>query len=207
MNKHLIDYLPPVLQRVLEFRAVNASCEPEISAAWDALALVMADQFIDTAEVSGVAMWEHELGLFPKDGDSLDVRKARIKALWNRELPYTLPWLKKWLTGLCGPSGHEETISDYTINIQLDTAVLPNTEELAREILDMLLDVRPSNMRIIMTAFSQSYGSVTCSAYTEASRDIEVWPRLVTELESRADANTSGMSEYLANFDLYPLEV
>ena len=101
MDRKLLDYLPPVLREVLEFQAINAANEPEISIAWDALALVLANQFLDTATASGVAVWERELNIRPKDTDTLEVRKARIKALWNLELPYTLPWLKNWLTGLC----------------------------------------------------------------------------------------------------------
>ena len=115
MDRKLLDYLPPVLREVLEFQAINAANEPEISIAWDALALVLANQFLDTATASGVTVWERELNIRPKDTDTLEVRKARIKALWNLELPYTLPWLKNWLTGLCGELGHEESIVDLTL--------------------------------------------------------------------------------------------
>lgn len=46
MDRKLLDYLPPVLREVLEFQAINAANEPEISIAWDALALVLANQFL-----------------------------------------------------------------------------------------------------------------------------------------------------------------
>ena len=105
MDRRLLDYLPPVLREVLEFQAINEANEPEISLAWDALALVLANQFLDTADSSGVSVWEKELRIFPKDTDTLEVRKARIKAMWNLELPYTVPWLKNWLTSICGPTG------------------------------------------------------------------------------------------------------
>lgn len=170
MDRKLLDYLPPVLREVLEFQAINAANEPEISIAWDALALVLANQFLDTATASGVAVWERELNIRPKDTDTLEVRKARIKALWNLELPYTLPWLKNWLTGLCGELGHEESIVDYTINIQLDYTVLPDADALAAEILDMLLMVRPANMRVLMTSFLQSYEFIWCYCPEMAER-------------------------------------
>ena len=184
MDRKLLDYLPPVLREVLEFQAINAANEPEISIAWDALALVLANQFLDTATASGVAVWERELNIRPKDTDTLEVRKARIKALWNLELPYTLPWLKNWLTGLCGELGHEESIVDYTINIQLDYTVLPDADALAAEILDMLLMVRPANMRVLMTSFLQSYGTITCGVYTEYEDEVNIWPMMVHEMES-----------------------
>lgn len=43
MDRQLINYLPPVLQQVLEFQVINVVNEPEISDAWDALAAVMAN--------------------------------------------------------------------------------------------------------------------------------------------------------------------
>ena len=206
MDRHLINYLPPVLRDVLEFQTINNANEPEISIAWDALALLLANQFLDTATEAGVRVWERELRIFPKDTDTLAGRKARIKALWNLELPYTLPWLKKWLTSICGPQGHEETISDYTINIQLDYTVLPDADSLAAEILDMLLTVRPCNMRVLMTAFLQSYGGVTCAAYTEYDQAVEIWPDLVRELESTGRSIAAGILEYHNTVDIYPRE-
>lgn len=206
MDRRLLDYLPPVLREVLEFQAINEANEPEISLAWDALALVLANQFLDTADSSGVSVWEKELRIFPKDTDTLEVRKARIKAMWNLELPYTVPWLKNWLTSICGPAGHEETISDYTINIQLDYNVLPNAESLAAEILDMLLVVRPSNMRVLMTSFLQSYGTISHGAFTEIANEMEIWPYIVNELESSGGSIMVGALEYSSRIEIYPIE-
>lgn len=206
MDRKLLDYLPPVLREVLEFQAINAANEPEISIAWDALALVLANQFLDTATASGVAVWERELNIRPKDTDTLEVRKARIKALWNLELPYTLPWLKNWLTGLCGELGHEESIVDYTINIQLDYTVLPDADALAAEILDMLLMVRPENIHILMTALLQSTGGVRLGAYTERSLHMDLWPLLTNQLESTGGVIGAGPLEYRATLEIYPYE-
>lgn len=206
MDRRLIEYLPPVLREVLEFQAINNANEPEISIAWDALALLLANQFLDTATEAGVKVWERELNIYPKDTDTLEGRKARIKALWNLELPYTLPWLKNWLTSICGPQGHEETISDYTINIQLDYSVLPDADSLAAEILDMLLTVRPCNMRVLMTAFLQAYATVTCAAYTEYEQAVEIWPELVRDLESTGTAIAVGALEYHNTVEIYPRE-
>ena len=206
MDRKLINYLPPVLRDVLELKAINGANEPEISLAWDALALVMANQFLDTADENGVAVWERELKIHPKDTDTLEVRKTRIKAMWNLELPYSLPWLKKWLTSLCGPTGHEETVADYTINIQLDYNTLPDADSLAAEIMEMLLTVRPQNMRVLMTSFLQSYGTVTFGATNETSGYMEIWPRIVNELESAGTVIMVGALEYIRTIEIYPKE-
>jgi hypothetical protein len=207
MDRKLINYLPPVLREVLDFKAINGACEPEISGAWDALGRVLANQFLDTADESGVRVWEKELQIYPKDTDTMEVRKARIKALWNMELPYTIPWLKNWLTSICGPQGHEETIADYTINIQLDYTVLPDADILSAEILEMLLKIRPANMRLLMTSFLQSYGTIVMGGCAEMSTRVDVWPYLVSYLESSADVVLSTHTESDTRTEVWPIIV
>lgn len=206
MDRRLLDYLPPVLREVMEFQAINAANEPEISIAWDALALVMANQFLDTADERGVSVWERELNIYPKGTDTMEVRKARIKGIWNMETPYTLPWLKSWLSGLCGPDGHKVSITGYLINIQLDYTKLPDANNLAVEILDMVLMVRPENMRVLMTAFLQSTGTISYGAGAEMSNYTEIWPRIVNNLESTGKVAMVGPVEYSATIDIYPKE-
>lgn len=183
MDRRLLDYLPPVLREVLEFQVINEANEPEISLAWDALTLVLANQFLDTADHNGVSVWEKELCIFPKDTDTLEIRKARIKAMWNLELPYTLGWLKNWLTSICGPTGHEETVSDYTIHIQVDCESLLDIRSQSAEILEMLLAVRPSNMQVLMSLFLQSSGGITCGACCELGGSLDIWPLVPREIE------------------------
>lgn len=176
MDRQLLDYLPPVLKNVVEFQAINKANGTEIDNAWEAVSKVMDNQFLETADIDGVRAWERELHINPKDTDGLDARKARIKAMWNLTPPYTVQWLKNWLSDICGPTGHEETISGYTINIQLDHSALPDPNILTAEILSMLLAVRPSNMNVLMSAFLQSSGTTVCGATTETANEISIWP-------------------------------
>lgn len=204
MDRKLINYLPPVLRDVTEFKAINDANEPEISLAWDGLDWVMANQFLDDADERGVSVWEQELKIHPKDTDTLAVRKARVKALWNRELPYTVPWLKNWLQGLCGPQGFEVAIVDYSIHIQLDYTILLDAALIAEQITDLLLAVRPSNMWLLLISFVQSEGTVQMGALTERSVYMDVWPMLVNELESAGGIKMAGPLEYHATVEIYP---
>ena len=90
LDRKLIDYLPPVLQSVMEFAAITGAQQPEIEAAWDALNLVMDNQFIDTATEAGVTVWEKEIGIIPLATDTLDERKTRLMVQWNSNTNYTL---------------------------------------------------------------------------------------------------------------------
>lgn len=143
-----------MLREVLEFQTINGANEPEISQVWDAMALVLANQFLEDADENGVAVWEKELKIFPQDTDTLDVRKSRIKAIWNLGCAYTIAWLRNWLTGICGSDGHEESVTGYTIDVQLDYSALAASDKTADEILKMLRAACPSNMQIFVTAAS-----------------------------------------------------
>lgn len=118
MDRQLLNYLPPVLREVLEFQAINMANEPEISAAWDALDRLMANQFLDTADSAGVSVWERELRIRPKGTDTLEARKVRIKSMWNLELPYTIIWLRLWLAAVAEGLPYEAKVRDgYTLDI------------------------------------------------------------------------------------------
>lgn len=145
MDRRLLDYLPPVLREVLEFQTINGANEPEISLAWDSLARVMGNQFLDSADQDGVAVWERELQIYPKDTDTLDTRKARIKAKWNTELPYTMRWLHSWIQSLCGAENPVPTVDGYTLRVCLPSAVDYTTA------LDDLRQRIPANLVIAPT--------------------------------------------------------
>lgn len=110
LDRKLIDYLPPVLQSVMEFAAITGAQQPEIEAAWDALNLVMDNQFIDTATEAGVTVWEKELNIVPLATDTLEDRKQRLKTAWTYGVVYTYNWLVNWLKTSCGESNPLPTI-------------------------------------------------------------------------------------------------
>ncbi len=146
MDRKLINYLPPVLREVAEFKAINNANEPEISLAWDGLDRVMANQFLDDADEQGVSVWERELKIRPKDTDTLAIRKARVKALWNLKTPYTIPWLRQWMTGVFGEGRHSETLEDYTLTIRLLQDLSADTRRKTEEFFKTLLNVIPENI-------------------------------------------------------------
>lgn len=123
LDRKLIDYLPPVLQSVMEFAAITGAQQPEIEAAWDALNLVMDNQFIDTATEAGVTVWEKELNIVPLATDTLEDRKQRLKTAWTYGVVYTYNWLVNWLKTSCGESNPPPTINDYTLRVSLPVSV------------------------------------------------------------------------------------
>lgn len=118
-DRKLIDYLPPVLQTVLEFMEITDAQQPEFERAWAALDLVMANQFIDTATEEGVAVWEKELNITPLNTETLEERKQRIKTAWTYGVVYTYNWLVDWLKNSCGASNPLPGIDGYVLHTYL----------------------------------------------------------------------------------------
>lgn len=179
MDSHLSDYLPPVLKNVLEFQAINDANESEISAAWEAVTKLIANQFLETADTDGVSVWESELYIHPKDTDSLEARKTRIKSRWGLKSPYTVTWLRNWLSHLCGPTGYEESLSENTVDIRVDSSALPATDGFLREMLNTLSATCPVNMYVSVTAMQQTNGMLSHSSYTEILTILNVFPSIL----------------------------
>lgn len=123
MDRKLIDYLPPVLQRVAEFMAITSAQQPEIEQAWGALDLIMNNQFIDTATDEGVSVWEKELNITPLNTDTLEERKRRIKTAWTYGVVYTYNWLSDWLKASCGKDNPPPSIDGYVLHIALPVSI------------------------------------------------------------------------------------
>jgi hypothetical protein len=113
---------------------------------WDALDRLLANQFLETADESGVTVWEKELGIHPKDTDTLDERKVRIKSKWALELPYTIAWLRNWLAQLCGADGYDLDIKDYVVRIGVRSELQDGTAGILPEIRSTLLEALPANL-------------------------------------------------------------
>lgn len=123
MDRRLIDYLPKALHSVMEFAAIMEAQQPEIEKAWDALGLVMDNQFIDTATAEGVSMWEKELNITPSGSETLEQRKEHIKTAWTYGALYTYNWLVHWLKVSCGEDIQLPTNSDYVLHVPLSISM------------------------------------------------------------------------------------
>lgn len=202
-ERRLLDYLPPVVRQVLDFQQINAATEPEIRLAWQALSRVQGNQFLAEADAAGLGVWERELGLYPKAGDSLAVRRARILAAWLRKPPYTLRWLREWLDGLGGPEGHSERLEDYVLNIQLDYDLLPEPEVLLRDIKSMLLSLRPANTIIELAAiFPPVKEPIYAVGVICGSLISTELPQLVWEQPMQQNINVAAQAENIMLTDL-----
>lgn len=142
MDRKLIDYLPPVLQRVFDIIAITDAQQPLYEDAWAALQRVMDNQFLSTADEAGVSVWERELNVTPLATDTLGMRKDRIKALWVYGTVYTYRWLQSWLKNAVGERYARPMVSGYVLGVTLSV----KSDYLT--LLDTLRRYIPANMEI-----------------------------------------------------------
>lgn len=141
-DRNLIDYLPPVLRDVDDFIAISDAVQPEIKKAWDSLASVMNNQFIDTADDVGISVWEKELGIVPSKSESLEYRRQRIKIAQAFGVVYTLRWLTDWAKSFYNSNLIQVSTEDYFLKISIPVS------ENWLNVYDMLRDKIPQNMMI-----------------------------------------------------------
>ena len=164
MDRNMIEYLPPMLQTIREFKALIDAEQPEASDLWDALDDVLDDQFINDATANGVSRWEKILTIAPKGGSTLPERKLQILARLNEELPYTFAKLKNQLEALCGVDGYSVVLSNSTYTLTVRVGL---TAKDSFDAVDNLLDrVIPANILIDVSLEYNTHQ--TLSALTHA---------------------------------------
>lgn len=115
-SRKLIDYYPPVIQRILDFIELTNAQQPLVGQVWDAVSLAYENQFIDDATEEGVIGWEKDYGITPQKTETLKDRKQRLKAMWVPSPRYTYEWLVRWLKVACNDENIvPPDIEDYTL--------------------------------------------------------------------------------------------
>ena len=147
MRKNLFDYLPPVLQNVLEFRWLMTAEQERMDHFQTRVDAVFDNQFIDTAREEGIERYESILGLYPKTTDTLQERRMRIKARMLETLPFTIRRLEALLESLCGSERGRDWEcelfhNEYYIHIGVGIRG-KNSED---EVMQMLRRVLPANL-------------------------------------------------------------
>ena len=121
MERKLINYLPYQVREFQEYQGIATGEQPEFELAWDAQEEVFVNQFVDTALDYGLSRWEKMLKIFPKGTDTLETRRARIKAQLNNFIPYTFRVLARMLTAIADGEPFELTLEPGTYFLTITT--------------------------------------------------------------------------------------
>lgn len=146
MNREvdLLSYLPPFLQEFKENRETLEAENPEFVLVWNGADRVLRNEFIETADESGISRFENILKITPSGSDTLEIRRRRVLFRWFNKIPYTLRYFLERLAAICGDSNFTVTkeFLHYSIDITTRLEWPGQTAELDRLIEEMM----PCNM-------------------------------------------------------------
>ncbi|UNI72503.1 MAG: tail protein [Chaetfec virus UA24_244] len=149
MERKLIDYLPYVVQDFKEFQGITTGEQPEFELAWDSHDEVFTNQFIDTMGNYGLSRWEKMLKISPKGTDTLETRRARIKARLSNFIPYPIRAFIQMLTAIANGEPFTLTLEpeSYLLEIMTEWSASGQVEGL-----EYLIDnILPCNIAISAT--------------------------------------------------------
>ena len=140
----LIEFWPPLLRELLEFREIAGALQPEADMAHDDVREAAQELFLESMSVRGIRRWETMLSIYPAAGESLDDRRRRIVLLVLNRLPYTYRALQRYLA---------EVSDVYTLRLSAAAYTLHVTVELSSAAKRLLLSailrqMIPANMLV-----------------------------------------------------------
>lgn len=144
------DYLPKILQDILELKKTNESLDVELENISNNIDTINKETIVATATLYGIKKWEKVLGINPKEGESLDVRRFRIQNILTNKLPFTYRWLVNKLKEITGSE------SGFTLDISYDdyeiTIVLSGLDvDIMAEVQKQLRIAVPANMELLIS--------------------------------------------------------
>lgn len=144
-----IEYLPPVMQEVLEIQELYKGITPEVRLLFTNGSLALDECFINTAENTGLERMEAILGITPYPDDTVEDRRLRILAAMNGDTPYTFKTVYAKLKALCGEDNVRMSYAKdiYTLDVQIKLEAKRQYETVR----DMLLRMIPCNISLNCT--------------------------------------------------------
>lgn len=160
-----IDYLQDIVKEIKEVKVITGVQDSENDFLQIAIRDLYNDQFIQKVTIGGIERYEEMLNVIPLGTDTLQDRVFRIKALYNKQVPYTRTGLEKSLKNLCGENGYK-IVYDFeksllTVKIELTAKTMFNTVK------DYLDSVVPLNLIVDLMLMYNQYRTLSKCKYKE----------------------------------------
>jgi len=146
----LMELLPEYYTDNLEMLAITAAEKPELDALWAAIARLLANQFIKTADVRRVRDWERLLRIRPDTASqTLEQRREVVLLRLQMRSLKTLRWLRSFLARRFGEQNYDLEIihNDYTMNLTVshdDVVILDELVKILRHMIPITLLFHPT---------------------------------------------------------------
>lgn len=144
MDRQLIDYLPPVLSDKKEYIELFKSEQLQIESLVEKIECCFENQFISSSDVLGISKYEKLLKIIPKGTDDLVLRRFRVLAKYNEQLPYTYHRLVEMLNSLCGEGNLFIKVKDLKLSVYIKLSVKDKFDDVK----ELLRRVIPANVAL-----------------------------------------------------------
>ncbi len=140
VKKYLIDKI----LEIKDFEIITDIHDEELTTLNAAIVNMLDDEFIATANETGIARREKLLNIQPFYDDTLESRKFRIQTRWNSKLPYTYKQFENRLNSLIGTGGYIASINyaAYTLAIKINLG----QKRMFQDVRVMMKNMSPANM-------------------------------------------------------------
>lgn len=174
-----LNYLPPILQDIKEFKIITTCDDTENAELNICIDNLYKDQYITTTKTA-IKRYEDMLGIVAKGTDTLEDRRFRVLAIYNKQLPYTRIVLEQNLTTFCGKDGYE-LILDYVGNV-LTVKIALTAKSMFDTVNSYLEGVIPMNLVIDLSLLYNQW--LTLEQYSWQHLEQYTWDDLREEVLS-----------------------
>lgn len=147
MSSKIIKNYPHYERKVLEFQKIAQAEDFYLDDIELQRQKILMNQFVLTADSSGLSMFEQLYNIVPLSTDTLEDRRQRILLRIQLQPPYTLKFLLNQLDKIIGAGKYELTIDYDKYQIIISSAA--ENQLYAQEISIIMGKIKPCNMQYI----------------------------------------------------------
>ena len=206
MKNKLINFLPPIVQDIKEFKEFTTVEDVELDSIESGQRRILNEAFIDTATEYGIKKYEF---LYKIKADiileSMEFRRLRVKNRGLDKIPFTFRVLRNKLESLFGSGNFSmEVDSDnYTLNIEITSY----DWNMFNEIMDNFRYIIPCNILLKSMLIQKVTSPVYFGSSIVSGEEVTVYPWTPEAIESIGKINIAiGNGVGIENITVYPKE-
>ncbi|MCL2843599.1 MAG: YmfQ family protein [Oscillospiraceae bacterium] len=158
----MLDYLPPVLREVRDFRCLMGQMQEVLVELWEQERETEDEYYLWTATERGLSHWETILGVRPRPGSSLEARRQVILARMSQTTPYCWQTLLTLLTALLGSrEDFEAEIEGYRLTVW----IAPRVRGFYEAVWELLRLVVPANLGVEVVSIYNTHGQLSAMTH------------------------------------------
>ncbi|KOC49999.1 putative phage tail protein [Clostridium botulinum] len=204
MQKKLIEFLPPEISNIEDFKEIMATETIELDLVENKQKQFLYENFIDTATSKGI---KHQEKLYKiradLENETLEFRKLRIKNRKIDKAPFTYKFLESNLKSLFGKDNYKlELINDkYILKVEINTF----DWNLFNEIINNFRNIIPCNIVLNSSLIQKMSTCMYVGGALTSGETITVYPWNPKIIESKCKINIPiGSNTGIDTTTIYP---